>query len=114
MIVLGTVFMKMYYFQGKRKAVCTDNVTDMAVKDLQNESNEDTNIVETFICQSTIIPSDGRGFRTALSSQSISLADIFIGKNTHFEPDHSAGFISILYSIYYSVSSNTLTSKIRF
>ncbi|MGH0130311.1 UNVERIFIED_CONTAM: hypothetical protein FKN15_069114 [Acipenser sinensis] len=54
----------------------------MAVKDLQNESNEDTNIVETFICQSTIIPSDGRGFRTALSSQSISLADIFIGATT--------------------------------
>ncbi|MGH0155790.1 UNVERIFIED_CONTAM: hypothetical protein FKN15_006629 [Acipenser sinensis] len=68
--------------EGKRKAVCTDNVTDMAVKDLQNESNEDTNIVETFICQSTIIPSDGRGFRTALSSQSISLADIFIGATT--------------------------------
>ncbi|RXM99135.1 UPF0577 protein KIAA1324-like, partial [Acipenser ruthenus] len=68
--------------EGKRKAVCTDNVTDMAVKDLQNESNEDTNIVETFICQSTIIPSDGRGFRTALSSQSISLADIFIGTTT--------------------------------
>uniref|UniRef100_A0A8C9W3D2 Endosome-lysosome associated apoptosis and autophagy regulator family member 2 n=1 Tax=Scleropages formosus TaxID=113540 RepID=A0A8C9W3D2_SCLFO len=66
--------------EGKKAAVCMDNVTDLASKDVQRESRELVNYVETFICQSTIIPSDGRGFRTALSSQSISLADIFLGE----------------------------------
>ncbi|KAJ8390001.1 hypothetical protein AAFF_G00111620 [Aldrovandia affinis] len=65
--------------EGKRAAVCTDNVTDLSNKDLQGDTSEFVNYVETFICQSTIIPSDGRGFRMALSSQSISLADIFLG-----------------------------------
>ncbi|XP_048874326.1 endosome/lysosome-associated apoptosis and autophagy regulator family member 2-like [Brienomyrus brachyistius] len=65
--------------EGRRLAMCTDNVTDLSSKDVQSESSELVNWVETFICQSTIIPSDGRGFRTALSSQSISLADTFLG-----------------------------------
>uniref|UniRef100_A0AAY5KR10 MRH domain-containing protein n=1 Tax=Esox lucius TaxID=8010 RepID=A0AAY5KR10_ESOLU len=62
-----------------RRAVCTDNVTDLSSADSPRESGEITNVVDTFICQSTIIPSSGRGFRTALSSQSISLADTFLG-----------------------------------
>ncbi|GAA6101845.1 endosome/lysosome-associated apoptosis and autophagy regulator family member 2 [Tachysurus ichikawai] len=61
--------------QGYRPAICRDNVTDLSDKD----SHSETNYVETFICQSTIIPSDGRGFRSALASQSISLADTFLG-----------------------------------
>ncbi|ROI15319.1 UPF0577 protein KIAA1324-like [Anabarilius grahami] len=65
--------------EGKKVAVCTDNVTDLSSKDVQNESADLNNFVETFVCQSTIIPADGRGFRTALSSQSISLADTFLG-----------------------------------
>ncbi|XP_057180857.1 UPF0577 protein KIAA1324-like homolog isoform X1 [Triplophysa rosa] len=65
--------------EGRKGAVCTDNVTDLSNKDLQNESADLNNFVETFVCQSTIIPADGRGFRTALSSQSISLADTFLG-----------------------------------
>ncbi|GAA6091978.1 endosome/lysosome-associated apoptosis and autophagy regulator family member 2, partial [Tachysurus ichikawai] len=60
--------------QGYRPAICRDNVTDLSDKD----SHSETNYVETFICQSTIIPSDGRGFRSALASQSISLADTFL------------------------------------
>ncbi|XP_039617411.1 UPF0577 protein KIAA1324-like homolog [Polypterus senegalus] len=68
--------------EGKRMAICMDNVTDISSKDSQNEANDYTNFVQTFICQSTIIPSDGRGFKTALSSQSISLADSFIGATT--------------------------------
>ncbi|TRY93443.1 hypothetical protein DNTS_005744, partial [Danionella cerebrum] len=57
------------------KAVCRDNVTD-----LPNEEDEvSSRSVEAFLCQSTIIPSDGRGLRTSLSSQSISLADNFLG-----------------------------------
>uniref|UniRef100_A0A8C1LAW1 Si:dkey-153k10.9 n=1 Tax=Cyprinus carpio TaxID=7962 RepID=A0A8C1LAW1_CYPCA len=65
--------------EGRKVAMCTDNVTDLSSKDLQNESADLNNFVETFVCQSTIIPADGRGFRTALSSQSISLADTFLG-----------------------------------
>ncbi|TRY55989.1 hypothetical protein DNTS_026855 [Danionella cerebrum] len=65
--------------EGRKVAVCMDNVTDVSTKDLQNESGDLNNFVETFVCQSTIIPADGRGFRTALSSQSISLADTFLG-----------------------------------
>lgn len=45
--------------------------------------------VESFICQSTIIPADGRGFRTALSSQSISLADSFLGEKCNTVTYHS-------------------------
>ncbi|KAF7693881.1 UPF0577 protein KIAA1324-like homolog [Silurus meridionalis] len=65
--------------EGRRVAVCSDNVTDLSSKDMQSESAAFNNYVQTFICQSTIIPADGRGFRTAISSQSISLADTFIG-----------------------------------
>ena len=66
--------------QGKRAAICTDNVTDVSSKDDQTDSAQFVNSVDGFICQSTIIPADGRGFRMAISSQSISLADTFIGK----------------------------------
>lgn len=65
--------------QGRRAAVCTDNVTDVSNKDDQGDSAQFVNSVDSFICQSTIIPADGRGFRMAISSQSISLADTFIG-----------------------------------
>ncbi|XP_056137128.1 endosome/lysosome-associated apoptosis and autophagy regulator family member 2 [Lampris incognitus] len=58
-------------------AVCADNVTDLS--DSQREKGEAANAVKTFICQSTIIPANGQGFHTALSSQSIDLADTFVG-----------------------------------
>uniref|UniRef100_A0A8C2HV17 Si:dkey-153k10.9 n=1 Tax=Cyprinus carpio TaxID=7962 RepID=A0A8C2HV17_CYPCA len=70
--------------EGRKVAMCTDNVTDLSSKDLQNESTDLNNYVETFVCQSTIIPADGRGFRTSLSSQSISLADTFLGERMVF------------------------------
>lgn len=62
-------------FQQSQLAVCTDNVTDLSIA----ERGEVANTVKTFICQSTIIPANGRGFHTALSSQSITLADTFLG-----------------------------------
>uniref|UniRef100_A0A3Q0S9U5 Endosome-lysosome associated apoptosis and autophagy regulator family member 2b n=1 Tax=Amphilophus citrinellus TaxID=61819 RepID=A0A3Q0S9U5_AMPCI len=64
---------------GKRAAICTDNVTDVSSKDDQSDPAQFVNSVDSYICQSTIIPADGRGFRMAISSQSISLADTFIG-----------------------------------
>uniref|UniRef100_A0A8B9RB39 Si:ch211-233h19.2 n=1 Tax=Astyanax mexicanus TaxID=7994 RepID=A0A8B9RB39_ASTMX len=62
--------------EAHRPAVCSDNVTDLSDKD---PHGSEANKVEAFICQSTVIPSDGRGFRVALSSQSTSLADSFLG-----------------------------------
>ncbi|XP_072769988.1 endosome/lysosome-associated apoptosis and autophagy regulator family member 2-like [Nerophis lumbriciformis] len=64
-------------------ALCKDNVTDLPTSDSQSEG---ANTVKTFICQSTVIPASGRGFNTALTSQSINLADTFLGatvENTH-------------------------------
>uniref|UniRef100_A0A674CFI1 Endosome-lysosome associated apoptosis and autophagy regulator family member 2 n=1 Tax=Salmo trutta TaxID=8032 RepID=A0A674CFI1_SALTR len=69
----------------RRRAVCTDN------------TGESANVVESFICQSTIIPSSGRGFRTAPSSQSISLADTFLGEYT--EP-HTLSFNGYIHNSY--------------
>ncbi|XP_026167985.1 UPF0577 protein KIAA1324-like isoform X1 [Mastacembelus armatus] len=60
-------------------AVCTDNVTDLSITDTQTEKGEGANSVKSFICQSTVIPASGRGFHTALSSQSINLANTFLG-----------------------------------
>lgn len=63
-------------------AVCADNTTDMSVSSSQKEKAEGSNAVKTFICQSTIIPASRQGFLAALSSQSINLADTFLGKWT--------------------------------
>ncbi|CAM4580592.1 unnamed protein product [Leuciscus chuanchicus] len=63
--------------EGHKAAVCRDNITDLPNEDVKGGQLGSS--VEAFLCQSTIIPSDGRGLRTALSSQSISLADTFQG-----------------------------------
>lgn len=78
----GVVFTLFFFFLPLRKnqlAVCTDNVTDLSVADSQRERGEGANTIKTFICQSTIIPANGRGFHAVLSSQSITLADTFLG-----------------------------------
>lgn len=79
---------------GERMAVCTDNITDVTAKDMEAEPEDISNFVKTFVCQSTVIPSDSKGFRTALSSQSVSLADSFLGatsstslNGTNIKPD---------------------------
>ncbi|XP_069765172.1 endosome/lysosome-associated apoptosis and autophagy regulator family member 2 [Narcine bancroftii] len=65
--------------QGAKVAVCSDNVTGVTVQGMQSDPSDFGNEITSFLCQSTIIPSDGRSFRTALSSQSISLGDAFLG-----------------------------------
>ncbi|XP_013858910.1 UPF0577 protein KIAA1324-like [Austrofundulus limnaeus] len=60
-------------------AVCTDNVTDLSISGARGEKGEGPSAVRSFVCQSTIIPASGRGFHTSLSSQSINLADTFLG-----------------------------------
>ncbi|XP_007954820.2 endosome/lysosome-associated apoptosis and autophagy regulator family member 2 [Orycteropus afer afer] len=65
--------------EGKKMALCTNNITDFTVKEMVGKSDDDTSLVGAFVCQSTIIPSESKGFRAALSSQSIILADTFLG-----------------------------------
>nr|KAF6338168.1 hypothetical protein mPipKuh1_007155 [Pipistrellus kuhlii] len=65
--------------KGEKTALCTNNITDFTVKDMVAGSDDYTNLVGAFVCQSTIIPSESKGFRAALSSQSIILADTFLG-----------------------------------
>lgn len=65
--------------QGKKAAVCADNITDVMLKDMVAESEDYSNVVRAFVCQATIIPPDSKGFRTALALQSNSLADTFLG-----------------------------------
>lgn len=61
-------------------AFCTNNISDFTLKETVVGSDDYVNLVGAFICQSTIIPSESKGFRAALSSQSIILADTFLGK----------------------------------
>ncbi|XP_075886031.1 endosome/lysosome-associated apoptosis and autophagy regulator family member 2-like isoform X2 [Nelusetta ayraudi] len=81
----GTKYLHLFHLklcghQGEPAAVCMDNVTDVSSRDEQgDDAAQFVNSVNGFICQSTVIPADGRGFRTAISSQSVSLADTFIG-----------------------------------
>uniref|UniRef100_A0A673BA97 Si:dkey-153k10.9 n=1 Tax=Sphaeramia orbicularis TaxID=375764 RepID=A0A673BA97_9TELE len=67
--------------EGKRAAICRNNITEVTdtAKDGQSDSSRFVTSVEAFICQSTIIPTDGRGLRLAISSLSMTLADIFLG-----------------------------------
>lgn len=89
--------------QGERAAVCSDNVTDVSSKDIQSDPAQFINTVDSFICQSTIIPADGRGFRKAISSQSISLADTFVGKYSkvfHQVPGHDFYSLALNHLLY--------------
>lgn len=81
-------------------AVCTDNITDVTTKEMESEADDGSNFVKTFVCQSTIIPSDSKGFRTALSSQSVSLADAFLG-NTHIKWHALSSVRVVLYPALY-------------
>lgn len=64
---------------GGQMAECKDNVTDLSLYESQSSKPEGGSSVKAFVCQSTIIPASGRGLHTSLSSQSISLADAFMG-----------------------------------
>ncbi|EHA97330.1 UPF0577 protein KIAA1324-like protein [Heterocephalus glaber] len=64
--------------EGKKMALCTNNISDFTVKETVLGSDDYANLVGAFVCQSTIIPSESKGFRAALSSQSIILADTFL------------------------------------
>uniref|UniRef100_A0A663LYD0 MRH domain-containing protein n=1 Tax=Athene cunicularia TaxID=194338 RepID=A0A663LYD0_ATHCN len=87
--------------EGKKMAICTDNITDVTLKDMVAESEDFSNFVGAFVCQSTIIPSDSKGFRTALALQSNSLADRFLG----------TWFVLFTFLLLFDVRSSTVTTS---
>uniref|UniRef100_A0A3Q2CDB3 Endosome-lysosome associated apoptosis and autophagy regulator family member 2a n=1 Tax=Cyprinodon variegatus TaxID=28743 RepID=A0A3Q2CDB3_CYPVA len=70
----GTKYFHMFNISLCGGQVCTENNTNT-----EHEKAEGSSAVKTFICQSTIIPASRQGFSSALSSQSINLADTFLG-----------------------------------
>ncbi|XP_007892472.2 endosome/lysosome-associated apoptosis and autophagy regulator 1 isoform X2 [Callorhinchus milii] len=63
-------------FQGKKMATCVDNVT---VEGITEAYEGFTEVISSYICQSTLVPTDVRGFRTITSSHPINLADRLLG-----------------------------------
>ncbi|NXE85857.1 K1324 protein, partial [Cochlearius cochlearius] len=83
--------------QGRKMASCTDNVTDAR---LPAGEGDPARVVTSYVCQSILVPPDVMGYKTAVSSQPVSLADRVVGVTTgstldgitsppeHFPPGH--------------------------
>ncbi|XP_027495672.1 UPF0577 protein KIAA1324-like homolog [Corapipo altera] len=104
--------------EGKKMAICTDNITDVTLKDMVAESEDFSNFVGAFVCQSTIIPSDSKGFRTALALQSNSLADRFLGatvetmlENISIKADMFPPSASKIPDVHFFYKSSTVTTS---
>ncbi|KAM6290336.1 endosome/lysosome-associated apoptosis and autophagy regulator family member 2 isoform 3-T3 [Porphyrio hochstetteri] len=104
--------------EGKKMAICTDNITDVTLKDMVAESEDFSNFVGAFVCQSTIIPSDSKGFRTALALQSNSLADRFLGatietmlENISIKTDMFPPSPSKIPDVHFFYKSSTVTTS---
>uniref|UniRef100_UPI00398F42DF endosome/lysosome-associated apoptosis and autophagy regulator 1 isoform X2 n=1 Tax=Pristiophorus japonicus TaxID=55135 RepID=UPI00398F42DF len=65
--------------QGRKLTFCVDNVT---VEGGIDHEEGFARAVTSYICQSTLVPSDVMGFRTIVSSHPINLADHLIGVTT--------------------------------
>lgn len=63
--------------QGKKMSVCTENVTDLRIP--EGESGFSKSIT-AYVCQALIIPPEVTGYKAAVSSQPVSLADRLIGE----------------------------------
>ncbi|XP_053560710.1 endosome/lysosome-associated apoptosis and autophagy regulator 1 [Bombina bombina] len=63
--------------QGKKLASCMDNVTDIRWSD-----GESSRSVNSYACQSILLPSDTAGHMSLVSSQPVSIADRLIGVTT--------------------------------
>ncbi|XP_075377906.1 endosome/lysosome-associated apoptosis and autophagy regulator 1 isoform X2 [Mycteria americana] len=83
--------------QGRKMASCTDNVTDAR---LPAGEGDPARVVTSYVCQSILVPPDVMGYKTAVSSQPVSLADRVVGVTAgstldgiasppeHFPPGH--------------------------
>lgn len=66
--------------QGRKMASCTDNVTDAR---LPAGEGDPARVVTSYVCQSILVPPDVMGYKTAVSSQPVSLADRVVGESWH-------------------------------
>ncbi|NXS53843.1 K1324 protein, partial [Brachypteracias leptosomus] len=59
--------------QGRKMATCTDNVTDA------RGQGDVARLVTSYVCQAIVVPPDVMGYKVAVSSQPVSLADRLLG-----------------------------------
>ncbi|NWW89622.1 K1324 protein, partial [Rhynochetos jubatus] len=83
--------------RGRKMASCTDNVTDAR---LPAGEGDPARVVTSYVCQAILVPPDVMGYKTAVSSQPVSLADRVVGVTAgstldgitsppeHFPPGH--------------------------
>ncbi|XP_074420638.1 endosome/lysosome-associated apoptosis and autophagy regulator 1 isoform X2 [Larus michahellis] len=83
--------------QGRKMASCSDNVTDARLPAGEGPAGR---VVTAHVCQSLLVPPDVMGYKTAVSSQPVSLADRLLGVTAgstldgvtsppeHFPPGH--------------------------
>ncbi|XP_023612863.1 UPF0577 protein KIAA1324 homolog [Myotis lucifugus] len=70
--------------QGKKMAVCTENVTDLRIP--EGESGFSKSIT-AYVCQALIIPPEVTGYKAGVSSQPVSLADRLVEVTTYMTVD---------------------------
>nr|KAF6413425.1 hypothetical protein HJG59_007265 [Molossus molossus] len=70
--------------QGKKASVCTENVTDLRIPERESGFSRS---ITAYVCQALIIPPEVTGYKAAVSSQPVSLADRLIGVTTDMTLD---------------------------
>ncbi|NXY85898.1 K1324 protein, partial [Alcedo cyanopectus] len=65
--------------QGRKTATCTDNVTDARLPPGEGDA---ARVVTSYVCQAIVVPPDVMGYKVAVSSQPVSLADRLLGVTT--------------------------------
>ncbi|KAM6289160.1 endosome/lysosome-associated apoptosis and autophagy regulator 1 [Aegotheles albertisi] len=63
--------------QGRKAATCSDNVTDAQLPG--GEDGAPARAVTSYVCQAILVPVDVMGYKTAVTSQPVSLADRLVG-----------------------------------
>ncbi|XP_006899402.1 PREDICTED: UPF0577 protein KIAA1324 homolog isoform X2 [Elephantulus edwardii] len=70
--------------QGKKMAICSDNVTDLRISEGESEFSKS---ITAYVCQVVIVPPEVTGYKAGVSSQPVSLADRLIGVTTDMALD---------------------------
>ncbi|NXN98059.1 K1324 protein, partial [Rhinopomastus cyanomelas] len=65
--------------QGKKAAVCADTVTEGRPRSGEASAGR---LVSAYVCQAIVVPPDFMGYKVAVSSQPVSLADRLLGVTT--------------------------------
>ncbi|NWU92591.1 K1324 protein, partial [Upupa epops] len=65
--------------QGRKGAACADNVTEGRLRGGEASTGR---LVSAYVCQAIVVPPDVMGYKVAVSSQPVSLADRLLGVTT--------------------------------